>query len=197
MSSCQKLILLHPYVGWIKIKTYNPPNFSSPYDNTFLAVTENKLIVWNHHFSGPTSINLFKFSKINSRMMCKKCSKLKIEALDVVLVTSVLTVNIFYTLFFFLWLGTCKFVDRILYCLNLNLPRNFRVGSKSAITIKTKLCVLTVNNTFSHYLYFITNCSTLDVAKVWKLLQIEKIQKNSLRHCEQSPWFRDVKHSSS
>ena len=39
-------------------------------------------------------------------------------------------------------------VDGTLYCLNQNVSMHFRVGSKSPVTFKTKLCVATVNSIF-------------------------------------------------
>ena len=44
---------------------------------------------------------------------------------------------------------------------------HFRVGSKSPVTFKTKLCVTTVNNTFQPLTIFVTESSTLDFAKAW------------------------------
>ena len=58
-------------------------------------VTEDKFVVWNFCFSGPTSLYLFEFSNTNSRTKCKICLKLKIEVADVVLVSFLLTLNIF------------------------------------------------------------------------------------------------------
>ena len=82
-----KCILLQPYIRWIKTKnsTNSPTNFPSPQDNIFLKTTENKFIVWNYHFSGRTTIYLFELSNINCRIKCNICSKLTIEAPDVVL----------------------------------------------------------------------------------------------------------------
>ena len=52
---------------------------------------------------------LFEFSNNNSRIKCEICSKLTIEATDVVLVTSLLTFNIVDTfLVFFCWVWTYK-----------------------------------------------------------------------------------------
>ena len=67
------------------------------YDNIFLTATENKF-VWNYHFSGLTSIYLFKFVNINCKIKCKICSKLTLEAPDFLLVSLLLTLNIFDTL---------------------------------------------------------------------------------------------------
>ena len=88
-----KFILSQPYLGWIKMKTYSQTNFSSPQDNLFL--TENKLIVWNCSFSGLTGIYLFKFSNTNSKIKCKICSKLTIEAPGIALISLLLSVNRF------------------------------------------------------------------------------------------------------
>ena len=91
-----KFIHSQAYVGWIKMKTYSPTSFPSPQENIFLTVTENKFIVWNYHFSGPASIYLFEFSNINSRIKCEICLKLTTEVPHVVLVSLLLTLNIFY-----------------------------------------------------------------------------------------------------
>ena len=56
-------------------------------------------------------------------------------------------------------------VDGILYCLNLNLSTHFRVGSRSPATFKTKLYQQQSTTVSSHYLFFITKSSILDVAK--------------------------------
>ena len=61
-----KLIPSQPYAGWIKMTTFNPRNFLSPWNNIFLTVPENKF-VWNYCFSGPTTIYLFNFSNSNSK----------------------------------------------------------------------------------------------------------------------------------
>ena len=65
----------------------------------YISHTQNKFIVWNYSFSGPTGIYLLEFSNINSRIKCEICSKLTIEAPDVVLVSLLLTLNMFGTLF--------------------------------------------------------------------------------------------------
>ena len=70
-----------------------PTNFPSLQDNLFPTATENNFIVWNCSFSGPNGIYLF--SNDNSRTKCKICSNLIIEAPDIVLVSFILTLNIF------------------------------------------------------------------------------------------------------
>ena len=106
-----KLILSQSYVGWIRMKTCSPTNFPSPLDNIFLTVTENKFIVWNYIFSGPTSIYLFEFWNDNSKIKCELRLKFKIEAPEVVLV-GVFIVNFEYiwhvVLVFSCWLWTYK-----------------------------------------------------------------------------------------
>ena len=69
----------------------SPTNFPSSYANVFLKVTK-KNIVWNHCSSGPTSIYLFEFNNINSRIDCKICSKITKEAPDVVVLVSFLLI---------------------------------------------------------------------------------------------------------
>ena len=124
-----KFILSQPYIRWRRMKKFSQTNFLSPWYNIFLTVTENKFLVWNYRFSGPTSIYLVKFSNNNSRIKCKICSKLTVEAPDIVLVSLLLTLITFYVLFecyFFYWLWTCKCQpDGILYCLNLNFSMCF------------------------------------------------------------------------
>ena len=83
--SSWKFVLLQPYVG--------PTNFPSPYNNIFLATTENKFIDWYYHFLGPTNNCLSEFSNISSRI------KWKIEVRDVILLPVLLTFNIFDVLF--------------------------------------------------------------------------------------------------
>ena len=80
------------------MKTYGLTKLPCPQDKMFLTVSEDKFIVWNYHFPGPTGIYLFKFSNINSRIKCKTCSKLTIEVPDIVLVSLLLTLNIFDSL---------------------------------------------------------------------------------------------------
>ena len=48
---------------------------------------------------------LFKFNNFNNRIKCEICSKLTIELSDVVLVSLLLTLNVFDTLFY------CFFAD--------------------------------------------------------------------------------------
>ena len=91
----RKFILLQPYVGWVKMKTCRSTNFLSPYYSIFPAFTENIFNVWNYRFSGLTSIYLFKFSDINSRIKCEVCSKVTIETPKVVLVSLLLTDKLF------------------------------------------------------------------------------------------------------
>ena len=78
-----KFIRSQPWVGRIKVKTYNP---SFPARRTiYFSVTENKFAVWNYRFSGPAGIYLFEFSNINSGIKCTIFSiELKIGAADVV-----------------------------------------------------------------------------------------------------------------
>ena len=80
-----KFTLSQHYVGWIKMKTYSPTNCRCSYDHVFPTVTGNKFIFWNYSFSGPNYIYLFNNN--HSRIKCKICSKLSIEAPDFVLVS--------------------------------------------------------------------------------------------------------------
>ena len=131
-----KFIVCQPYVRRIKMKTYNPTNFPSPWENIFLKATEDKFIVWNYHFSGPNTIYLFEFSNTNSRIKCKICSKLTIKALDIVLVSLLFIVKLWWYMthcsqVFLLALNlNCRW---IFYCLNLNLPTHFRVRFRSIV----------------------------------------------------------------
>ena len=132
----------------------NPPKIFLAHRTIFFPVTENKFIVWHYCFSDPASFNLFEFSNINSNIKCDICSKLIIEAPDIFLVFLLLTLTIFDTLCFYGDLEPVK-VDIILYCLNLNLSMDFRVGSKSPVTFKTKLCVIAVNSSFQFLPYLL------------------------------------------
>ena len=58
--------------------------------------------------SGPTKIYLQESSNINNRIKCRICSKLTIEAPDVILVSLLLTLNIFVTFF---WCFLADFVN--------------------------------------------------------------------------------------
>ena len=82
----------------------------------FLAITENKLIMWNYRFSGPTGTDLYEFSNINSRIKCEICSKLTIEAPDVVLSFFEYTWHVVQV--FFLVILNMEMTDGTLYCLN-------------------------------------------------------------------------------
>ena len=94
-------------VGWIQMKTVFQQIFLAHRTTLFPKVTENKFIVSNYRFSDPTRMYLFEFSNNNSTIKCKICSKLTIEALHIVLLSLLLTMNIFGT-FHFCWLWTCK-----------------------------------------------------------------------------------------
>ena len=80
-----KYFLSQSFVGWITMIAQQ-------------IFTENKFIVWSYCFSGPNNTYLFKFSNINCRMKYEICSTLTIAAPDVVLVSSLFTLNIFDTL---------------------------------------------------------------------------------------------------
>ena len=95
----RKVILSQPYVGWIRMKTCSPTNCPRPWDTVYPTTTENKFIVWNYSFLGPTDIYFFEFSSNESRIKCEICSKLIIEAPNIALVSLWLTLNIFDTLF--------------------------------------------------------------------------------------------------
>ena len=130
------------------MKKYSPTNFSSPLYNIFLTVAENKSIAWNYCFSRLTSIYLFKFSNVNTRIKCKICLKLTIEAPDVLLVSLLLTwIYLTHCSSVFCWVWTWM-GDGKLYCLNLNLSLYFRVRSRTLLTFKTKFYVTTVNKNF-------------------------------------------------
>ena len=93
-----KFIHSQCHVGWVKIKTYTPTHFPSLKNNILFTITENKFIVWNYRFAGSTCIYLFQFSNINSRLTYKLCLDLTMDTSDVILVSLLLTLNIFYTL---------------------------------------------------------------------------------------------------
>ena len=65
----------------------------------FWQLLETNLLPETTVFSDSTNIYLFKFNNTNSRIKCKTCSKLTIESIGIVLVSSLFTLNIFDTLF--------------------------------------------------------------------------------------------------
>ena len=67
---------------------------SQPENRIYPTITENKFIIWNYSFSGPNRIYLFEFSN-NDNIICEICSKLTIEASDIVLGYLLFTLNIF------------------------------------------------------------------------------------------------------
>ena len=94
------------------MKACSPTNLPRLWDNLFLTVTENKFIFRIYMFSDPASISLLEFSYNNRRIKCEICSKLTVEATDVVLVSSLLTLTCLMVL---CRVRTCKSL-----CLNLN-----------------------------------------------------------------------------
>ena len=60
LKCCHENLSFPQPVGWIKTKAYNTTSFPTQ-ENIFLVVTENRFIVWNYCFSGPTDIYSFKF----------------------------------------------------------------------------------------------------------------------------------------
>ena len=122
-------ILSQPYVRWINMNTYSPTNFPSPWDDIFITVTENNRFVWNNSFLDPTSIHLLEFSNFDSRIKCKLCSKLTMEARDIVLVSLLSTLNIF-CMFFKCFIADFEHVITWwnTLCHNLNISICFRVG---------------------------------------------------------------------
>ena len=111
----------------------------------FLTVTENKFIVWNYRFSGLTSIYLFEFSNINKVRNMFKVNNRSTRR------SGVFIVNFEYirhvVLVFFADFEHANDVCTT-YSLNINLSMHFRVGSRSPVTFKSKLCVKAVNNSF-------------------------------------------------
>ena len=86
-------------LSFCNLKIHSLTKFSSPEDNIILTVTKNKFIVWNNCFSNPTTICLFEFSNFNNKIKCQICLKLTIEVPDTVLVSLLLTFDIFDILF--------------------------------------------------------------------------------------------------
>ena len=68
-------------------------NFST---ENFPTVTENKFIICNYSFSSPAGTSLFESSNNDNIILCRICSKLKIEASAIVLVYLMLTLNNFF-----------------------------------------------------------------------------------------------------
>ena len=81
LKNFTKFELKHQGVTWIAVVKIHPlvtlcwvNKGENIWPNKFSqSITENKFIVWNYHFSGPTSIYLFECSNINSRIKCKIC----------------------------------------------------------------------------------------------------------------------------
>ena len=61
----------------------------------YFSVTESNFIAWNYHFADLAIIYLFEFSNVNSRIKRELCLKLTIEVPDVILMSLLLTLNIF------------------------------------------------------------------------------------------------------
>ena len=151
------------------MKTYSLTNFTSLWDDLFLAVTGNKFKVWNYNFSSPTGICLFEFSSVNSGIKSKVCSKLNIEAPGVVLVFLLSTLLLACCLNVFLLTLNMWMPDGILYCLNLNLSIRFRVGYRGPATLNAKHCnnsqqqFSATTNFFCHRELHLRGCVGLEV----------------------------------
>ena len=149
-----KFILSQTHVGLTKMKTCSTTIFPSPQDNIFLSYWKEIYCLKLEFICSNSAIITVEWS-----------SKWTTEAPDALLVSLLLTLNIFDTLFlcFVLFFADFEYVNAgwNTLLLNLNLYRRFRVGSWSHVTFKTKLCVTTIS---SHYLFYITKSSILDVA---------------------------------
>ena len=82
----------YPYLTWVNRDESIAKQILPAHSTVYFSVTENKFLVRNYSFSGPTGIYLFKFSNINSKIKCKICSELTIEAPDIA--------QVFHSLFF-------------------------------------------------------------------------------------------------
>ena len=129
MSRARLIFLKHCQEILLNMNTYSPTHFPSPWDDIFITVTENNRIVWNNSFLDPTSIHLLEFSNFDSRIKCKLCSKLTMEARDIVLVSLLSTLNIF-CMFFKCFIADFEHVITWwnTLCHNLNISICFRVG---------------------------------------------------------------------
>ena len=88
-----KVIFSQPYFGWIGMKTW--PNKISLHIGKCISHScwKKKFHCLKLYILRPKKyLLLFKFSN-NNRIKCEICSKLTIEATDVILVTSLLTFN--------------------------------------------------------------------------------------------------------
>ena len=142
------------------MKTCSPTNFPSPLNNMFLAVTENKFIVWNHIFSDPTSIYLFEFSnniirikreilKVNNR--CNRRCGVFIIYFEYIWHVS----SVFFSEFQHVnarW-NTLFFWSKFIFLNEIYLH----------VTFKTKLSVTAVNNSFQLLPIFVTKSFILDL----------------------------------
>ena len=142
MKHCREKLSFHSIM-----ETCSLTNFFSPQENILLTVRKTNLLseTWpNQHL-------LVRIQQHNSS--AKLCSKLTIEATDVVLVSLPLTLSKFEMfLVFFYWIWACKcrtqyFIVYLNLLLYLNLSMCFRVRFKSPDTFKAKLTV-TFNNSF-------------------------------------------------
>ena len=97
-----KVIRLQPYFGWLMMKIcenfdkISPPVGKCISHNWWKQIHCLKLYI----FIPKQDLFLFEFSN-NNRIKCETCSKLTVEATDVVLVPSLLTVNIVDTFLVF------------------------------------------------------------------------------------------------
>ena len=129
-------------------------------------------------FSVSTSIYLFEFNNINSRIKCEICSKLTIEAPDIILVLNCwLWIYLAHSSsVFFGWLWTWKWQMKHFIAL-FRIPVTFK---KQPITVS------------SNYLFFVRNSSILDVAQGlnWNCNVIYKTSKGyqGAQHEQVSPW---------
>ena len=101
-----KFTLSQPYVGRIRMKTFIPKIFLAHrriYLPQLLKTNLSKTMVSE---SQPAFI--YSNWAINSRTKFEICSKLTIKAPTIILVSLLLTLNIFDTLFYFCWLWACK-----------------------------------------------------------------------------------------
>ena len=90
-------------LSFCNLKTCSLTNFPSAEHYIYIYIIYIYIYIYIYtpfyHYSSLTSICFFEFSNVNSRIKCKICSKLTIEVPDYVLVSLLLTFDIFVMLF--------------------------------------------------------------------------------------------------
>ena len=93
-----------------------PNKFSQPIGQYISQFLKTNLLCETIYFQTQPAFIFLKFSNNNGRIKCEICSKLTIEATDIVLVSLLLTLNLLDTCLVFFWLSlNMKMQDGIVY----------------------------------------------------------------------------------